>query len=148
MLDFCMKRDRKSMLNHQLLLRFRFPRFTRFSSIDGGFYVRKFKNSKVKEVSFYSKLSLEFPEELRMYRCGDLSVVQDCFKIVSVAVSTWICCDRKEFHFRIQISNWITRNPDFFIDSINILFLNNFSVLNFAIWSYIIQKSLIKKKLG
>ena len=78
MLDFCMKRDRKSMLNHQLLLRFRFPRF----------YVRKFKNSKVKEVSFYSKLSLEFPEELRMYRCGDLSVVQDCFKIVSVAVST------------------------------------------------------------
>ena len=47
--------------------------FTRFSSIDGGFYVRKFKNSKVKEVSFYSKLSLEFPEELRMYRCGDLS---------------------------------------------------------------------------
>ena len=62
--------------------------FTRFSSIDGGFYVRKFKNSKVKEVSFYSKLSLEFPEELRMYHCGDLSVVQDCFKTVSVAAST------------------------------------------------------------
>ena len=122
--------------------------FTRFSSIDGGFYVRKFKNSKVKEVSFYSKLSLEFPEELRMYHCGDLSVVQDCFKTVSVAASTWICCDRKEFHFRLQISNWITRNPDFFIDSINILFLDNFSVLNFAIWNYIIQKSLIKKKFG
>ena len=60
--------------------------FTRFSSIDGGFYVRNF--TKVKEVSFYSKLSLEFLEELRIYRCGDLSVVQDCFKTISVAAST------------------------------------------------------------
>ena len=69
--------------------------FTRFSSIDGGFYVRKF--TKVKEVSLYSKLSLEFPEELRIYRCGDLRVVQDCFKTISVAAPNVLRSERVSF---------------------------------------------------
>ena len=69
--------------------------FTRFSSIDGGFYVRKF--TKVKEVSFYSKLSLEFPEELRIYRCGDLRVIQDCFKTISVAAPNVLRSERVSF---------------------------------------------------
>ena len=96
MLDFCRKRDRKSLLNHQLLLSFRFPGLHEvFKHRWWLLYVRKF--TKVKEVSLYSKLSLEFPEELRIYRCGDLRVVQDCFKTISVAAPNVLRSERVSF---------------------------------------------------